>query len=228
MTQISLEDFFTYYNGTTQQKAAVAELQEALPVGLKLESSQWVQTYRVKPEVVPHDIQNPLPVPYQSQRDNASGTGYRECFSSSCAMVAMFYGKVENDDAYNKIREPFGDSTDAAAQVRALRSIGLKADFCMDGTAARLQELIDIGRPVPVGWLHKGAGSGSGGGHYSVVCGYTDDNFVMNDPYGDCDLVNGGYPGSHNGNMLPYSRKNWLPRWEADGHGTGWYINIWE
>jgi hypothetical protein len=29
-----------------------------------------------------------LKVPYEYQLDNKSGTGYRECFSSSCAMVA--------------------------------------------------------------------------------------------------------------------------------------------
>lgn len=228
MSQIKLEDFFTYYNGTTQQKAAVAELQQALPVGLKLDSSQWVRTYRAKPEVEPHEIQNPLPVPYQSQRDNASGTGYRECFSSSCAMVAMYYGKIANDDAYNEVRAKFGDSTDAQAQVRALRSLGLNADFEMNGSSADLERLISEGKPVPVGWLHTGPVPGTGGGHYAVICGFTDTHWIVNDPYGDCDLVNGGYPGSQNGAMLQYSRSNWTPRWECDGPGTGWYLHIWE
>ena len=39
-----------------------------------------------------------LKVPYEAQNDNKSGTGYRECFSSSCAMIAKFYGKVKSDD----------------------------------------------------------------------------------------------------------------------------------
>jgi GH24 family phage-related lysozyme (muramidase) len=37
-----------------------------------------------------------LKVPYEYQNDNASGTGYRECFSSSCAMIAKYYGKVKS------------------------------------------------------------------------------------------------------------------------------------
>lgn len=225
MSQINLEDFFTYYAGSANQKAAIAQLSEVLPASLKLDDSAWVKTYREPPTV---QGLNPLPVPYQSQRDNASGTGHRECFSSSCAMVAMFYGKIANDDAYNEVRAQFGDSTDAQAQVRALRSLGLQADFCMNGSPERLEALIAEGKPVPVGWLHKGALPGTGGGHYAVICGFTDQNWIVNDPYGDCDLVNGGYPGSTNGEMLPYSRKNWNPRWECDGPGTGWYVHIWE
>ena len=225
MSQINLEDFFTYYRGTATQKKAISQLAEAMPQSLLRDLSPWVQTYRERPTL---EANNPLPVPYQSQRDNASGTGYRECFSSSCAMVAMFYGKIANDDAYNEIRSQFGDSTDAQAQVRALRSIGLQADFCMDGNVERLEGLIAEGKPVPVGWLHKGAVPGTGGGHYAVICGFTDDDWIVNDPYGDCDLINGGYPGSTNGEMLRYSRKNWTPRWECDGPGTGWYVHIWE
>ena len=40
----------------------------------------------------------------QQLRCYASWTGHHDAFSSSCAMVAMYYGKVENDDAYNLVR----------------------------------------------------------------------------------------------------------------------------
>ena len=54
---------------------------------------------------------NPLAVAWENQNDNASGTGYRECFSSSCAMLARYWGKVANDDEYNAIRAKYGDTT---------------------------------------------------------------------------------------------------------------------
>ena len=223
-------DFWKYYEGLSNQELAVRELFENIPTSLKLEGSSWIAQYR-EPEPEPEvpDLSNPLQVPYQSQRDNASGTGYRECFSSSCAMVAMYWGKIENDDAYNKVREQFGDSTDAQAQVRALRSLGLAAEFKTCGTVDDLKHQINVGRPTPVGWLHKGALPGTGGGHYCVIRGYDQSGFwYVNDPYGDCDLVNGGYPGSTNGDNLHYSFKNWNPRWEVDGPGTGWYVDIWD
>jgi len=228
MPQENLEPFFRYYKAEPHQMEAVQMLQQSCPDSLLKSDSAWIVKFRETP-AVPH-LDNPLQVPYQSQRDNASGTGYRECFSSSCAMVAMYWGKIENDDAYNEVRAKFGDSTDAQAQVRALRSLGLAAEFKTNGNPDALKHQINIGRPTPVGWLHKGAVPGTGGGHYAVICGFSDadQSWVVNDPYGDCDLVNGGYPGSVNGKMLNYSYKNWNPRWEVDGPGTGWYVDIWD
>ena len=137
MPQENLESFFRYYKAEPQQMEAVQLLQSAMPDSLLRSDSAWIVRYREKP-AAPH-LDNPLQVPYQSQRDNASGTGYRECFSSSCAMVAMYWGKIENDDAYNKVREQFGDSTDAQAQLRALRSLGLSAEFKTSGTVDDLK-----------------------------------------------------------------------------------------
>lgn len=165
-----------------------------------------------------------LKVIWQSQLDNQSGTGYRECFSSSCAMLAMHCGKVPNDDVYNRLRAQFGDSTSAEAQLRALRSLGLDAHFRTDGRSADLEAEIDAGRPVAVGWLHRGpVNRPCGGGHWTVVIGYTDTHFIHNDPNGEALLVGGGYTASTRGAGLPYSRKNWLPRWNVDGTG-GWYL----
>tara|TARA_E500000305_G_scaffold75037_1_gene60832 strand:- start:358 stop:879 length:522 start_codon:yes stop_codon:yes gene_type:complete len=166
-------------------------------------------------------------VTYQSQNDNASGTGARECFSSSCAMVAMYYGKIENDDAYNLVRQSFGDSTDPQAQIRALRSLGLEANFISNGSTADIKMAIDSNRPVPVGWLHHGpVSSPSGGGHYSVVIGYTDDSWIHHDPNGEAALVNGGYTDNYDGSYQSYSYKNWNPRWIVEGEGSGWYMDI--
>ena len=169
-------------------------------------------------------VRNPLKVKWQSQLDNRSGHGYRECFSSSCAMLAMHWGKVPNDDAYNAIRQKYGDSTSAEAQLATLRSLGLKADFRTDGIPKVLQQEIDEGRPVAVGWLHKGpVAAPTGGGHWSVVIGYTDSAWIQNDPNGEALLVPGGYTPNTKGAGVVYSRKNWNPRWMPGGSG-GWYL----
>jgi hypothetical protein len=110
-----------------------------------------------------------LDVPYEYQLDNASGTGYRECFSSTCAMIARYYGQVDSDDEYNIIRARFGDTTDAQAQLKALRSLGFDARFRTDCSIATLEAEIDAGRPVAVGWLHHGPSTAPrGGGHWDL------------------------------------------------------------
>ena len=219
-------NFFKYYKGEPHQIEGVTQLYRELPLELKDDTDDWIQTYR-NANASPEEEYPILDVPYQSQNDNASGTGYRECFSSSCAMVAMYYGKIENDDAYNLVRQKFGDSTDAQAQVRALRSLGLEANFITNASTSTIKAAIDAGRPVPCGWLHHGTvNAPSGGGHYSVVVGYTKDDWIMNDPNGEANLKAGGYTPNMNGDHLPYSYKNWNPRWIVEGEGSGWCMDI--
>ena len=107
-------------------------------------------------------------------------------------MVAMYYGKIENDDAYNKVREQFGDDFDAAAQSPQVN--GLEARFITNGTTDAVRKLLSKGQPVPVGWLHKGPSSKpSGGGHWSVLIGYRTGTWIVNDPNGEAALAE-GYP----------------------------------
>jgi GH24 family phage-related lysozyme (muramidase) len=168
-----------------------------------------------------------LRVPYEAQNDNASGTGYRECFSSSAAMVARFYGKVTSDDAYNKIRATYGDTTNAQAQIKALQSLALTARLRTNCNPAVIETELEAGRPVMVGWLHKGpVGAPTGGGHWSVIIGATSGAYIHNDPNGEADMVNGGYLNHTKGAGIAYSRKNWLRRWEVDGPGTGWAMLV--
>jgi hypothetical protein len=169
-----------------------------------------------------------LKVAYEYQLGPDDGaTGYRQCFSSSCAMVARYYGKISGDYEYNKLRARFGDTTDPKAQIAALKALGLKATFEMDGTAQELEDEINANRPVPVGWLHHGPVSNpSGGGHWSVVVGYTPTHFIFNDPYGEANLAAGGYVSHKGGAGVAYSKKNWLPRWLIEGTDTGWLMKI--
>jgi hypothetical protein len=165
-----------------------------------------------------------LSVPYFSQNDNRSGTGYRECFSSSCAMLAAYHGVIKSDDAYNVVRAKFGDSTDAGAQVKALWSLGLNAKFSTNGTAADLENEINHRRPVAVGWLHHGSvAAPSGGGHWSCVMGYSKTAIIHHDPNGECDLVAGLYINKTGGRSVSYSRRNWLPRW-SPSPSSGWFL----
>lgn len=178
------------------------------------------------PKVKPKEKILKVAYEYQLGPDDGA-TGYRQCFSSSCAMVARYYGKISGDYEYNKLRARFGDTTDPKAQIAALKALGLTATFEMDGTVEELESEINNGHPVPVGWLHKGAVSDpSGTGHWSVVIGYTPSHIIMNDPYGEANLVGGGYVSNKGGAGIPYSRKNWLPRWLIEGDDTGWFMKV--
>jgi hypothetical protein len=172
---------------------------------------------------------NPLRVPYFSQRDSSTDQGPRMCFSSSCAMLveALKPGTLpgpNGDDTYLGRVFRYGDTTDAASQLKALAFYGVKANFVQNADWSKIEGQIGRGIPVPIGILHHGRVSApTGGGHWLIVVGHTPTHVVVHDPFGDLDLVNGGYLSS-NGKALRYSRKNLGPRWMVEGPGTGWAI----
>lgn len=182
---------------------------------------------------------NPLlSVPYYSQRDSQSGHAWRMCFSSSCAMLvqALKPGTLKGsngDDAYLEKVFKYGDTTNPTAQIAALnKDYGIDAQFRTNLEWADIDAQLEKGIPVPIGILHHGALGGQlHGGHWFIIIGkksndtgtVNDDQYIVHDPYGELDLINGGYPGSHNGQKLLYSRKNLTPRWQVNGT-RGWGI----
>lgn len=180
----------------------------------------------------PTPMDNPLKVPYYSQRDSqVPGQASRMCFSSSCAMLVAYLrpdalGGPNADDAYLKVVNRFGDSTNAQAHLQALNSYGIKATFRQNCNWSDLEQQIAKGVPVPCGFLHHGPSSKpSGGGHWLIVIGTTPTAVIVNDPWGEMLVAEGTYAGNR-GAGLAYSRKNWGPRWMVEGAGTGWAIVV--
>ena len=81
---ILFKDAATYYEQELHQQLAWEWLQKNVD---EETINEFAVKYRTPIEI---ESRNPLLVPYQSQNDNASGEGYRECFSSSMAMIAMY------------------------------------------------------------------------------------------------------------------------------------------
>ena len=72
---------------------------------------------------------------------------------------------------------------------------------------------------------HGSVAAPSGGGHWSLVVGWDPNTqqFLMHDPYGESDLVEGGFTRTAivSGKSVRYLLKNWGARWQVDGQGTG-------
>lgn len=187
-----------------------------------------------KPVETVEEVLFPLDVPYYTQVDSkVPGQAERSCFSSAMAMALDYINPdlMEGDDDWY-LREVLkrGDTVSAYAQVETARDLGFAAEFRMDGTQDVLLEILDTDTPIPIGILHKGnVWQPTGGGHWITLIGYDDKYFYVNDPMGDLDLVNGGYPysGHGKGDGLKYTRKNVMKRWLIDGSGSdGWYVDL--
>ena len=233
MTKKPIEDvipFFEHWKGLPHQRAAAQQFWQAVPASLKKRDATHFETWRAdgKQEQT-RTLSNPLQVPYYSQRDSATRHALRMCFSSSCAMLieTIKPGTLtgpNGDDAYLGRVLRYGDTTDVNAKLQALASYGVQASFTQSANWETVKRQIDMGIPVPLGYLHYGpVVTPRGGGHWLCCIGYTDDALMVHDPFGDCDLVHGGFVNNW-GARLRYSRTNFGPRWMVEGPDSGWAI----
>ncbi|MFU8886256.1 MAG: hypothetical protein ACNA8O_12465 [Cyanobacteriota bacterium] len=173
---------------------------------------------------------NPLVgVPRFSQRDSAQlSQRDRTCFSSSCAMLleAIKPGTLKGangDDHYLAVVQRFGDTTDADAQIRALAHFGVTARLVQNADFRLIEQQINRGIPIPCGYIHRGpVGRPTGSGHWLIVYGHTPTHVVVNDPWGEPDLISGATLNSR-GMGLSFSRRNFGKRWMVEPIGGGAY-----
>ena len=230
---LSLLPFFQFFRGTPHQLAAIKELEESVPKELLEEGADWFGTWRESGR----DVE--IYMPYFKQLDNKTGTGHRECFSSAAAMVAATHRKIKTDDEYIAVRSKYGDTTSVEAHLKALRELGLQAEFRKDGDADMVELEVENGRPVLVGWLHHGnmlrgeppMCNGLGCGHWSVISGYagknsSDPEWIMQDPRGLPDMERGGWSNPHLGRNARVRQAAFYQRWQVNGPGTGWVILV--
>jgi hypothetical protein len=132
---------------------------------------------------------------------------------------------IEGDDDYIRTVFDIGDTTEAWVQIQALKTYGVEVKFRQDGNWAIVEELLREGIPVPLGILHRGSVDNPTGGHWIVCKGITADGkgLLINDPYGELDLIGGTYPITDGSNLV-YSKENLGKRWMPEGNGSGWFI----
>jgi len=167
-----------------------------------------------------------LAVPYYSQRDNQVDA-WRTCFSSSMAMAAQFVkpGCIKGDDHYISLLQ--GDTTDAAAQQRTLKSLGIPSQYTQSNNLDTLHKSLEAGLPVGIGYLHKGPQSApSGGGHWALVVGRKEDKsgFWVHDPWGVCDRSGNFF--NANGNYTFYDNTFMDARWTVYSQSDGWAMTF--
>ncbi len=172
--------------------------------------------------------------PFFSQVDPTDGPeGWRQCQTSSIAMALRFLRVpgIKDDTDYLRIVRQFGDTTVQETHRKALAKLGVRARFTKRCTVAQAQAEIKAGLPVVCGVLHHGPVSApSGGGHYVTLHGFDGGPrpaWHVHDPYGELDLVNGGWARQEGGagRDQRYSFKNFNPRWDAGGEQWTWLFS---
>jgi hypothetical protein len=233
MTRDRFLDRFEHFTGEKQQVEAVTQLWAALDLGFPSvldEEATWAKTFSSKPPA-----KNPLVRPYCSQLDNGPN-GWRQCQTSSIAMelIGTKTPKILDDLDYLRIVQKYGDTTLQQSHIKALTELKVPHKFSNTwGSPDVIKKAIDSGKGFIAGLLHHGPVTApSGGGHYVLIYGYTATAWMVHDPYGELDLVNGGWANRAigSGKAVTYSFKNFNARWDCKAPGQtrkeqwGWIL----
>lgn len=164
--------------------------------------------------------------PYFYQQDNGPD-GWRQCQTSSIAMCLRYLDTpdIKDDVDYLKIVNKYGDTTKRDPHFKALAELGIQAKFTVSADAEDIKDEIKKGLPVAAGILHHGTYSApTGSGHFIVITGYGKDYWLVQDPYGSLDLINGGWlkRGATDGKNIRYPFKYLNPRLFVGGGANGW------
>ena len=146
-----------------------------------------------KPYAVDGNLKYLRNFPYFWQQDNGP-EGWRQCQTSSIAMCLKYLGtKGINDDVdYFRYVNKHGDTTTRDAQFKALADLDVAAAFKTNLDSKDIQNQIKKGKPVAVEYLHHGTSDKPrGDGTFIVITGFSDSYWLVQDPYGSLDLVNG-------------------------------------
>lgn len=229
---VELLDAVKHFKNEKHQIEAWKTLEASLTAEQKQRFTKLYRAQQKPPRPpLPSTPEFPLDVAYFYQRDSKTGHGERSCQSSAIAMAVEYINPdiIFDDDEYLRIVFKYGDTVSQIAQKKALDSIGIKNQFRMNGSEPDLISLLSKGYPVPIGILHKGSiFAPSGGGHWVTLIGYDSKHFFVHDPFGELDLINGGYPkaGPTDGKCVKYTRQNLMRRWLIASKSDGWLWDL--
>ncbi len=122
-----------------------------------------------QPPQVPTDKYFSLKVPHYIQLNNTGGEGYRECNLTVNAALCQYLtgalspaykaaGFREPEDVYATVLARYGDTTDHAAQTKALRDFGIESYFSYNTNIDELGFMLKQGFPVVIGMDYKSSG----------------------------------------------------------------------
>lgn len=139
-------------------------------------AGETLATDTITMEIEPEETS--LDVPYFYQYDNTYEPGSTCGVTSAAMLVDTFHtDSVTPDSLYLAYGKAQGQSPSALAAL--YEAEGLYADWTTSGTRAQIRAHLDAGRPVVV------HGYWTGSGHVTVIVGYSDTDWIVNDPAGD-------------------------------------------
>ena len=126
---------------------------------------------------------------------------------------------------YLEVLNKYGESIRREAHVQALADFGMKATFTYSADPEDIKSEITKGKPVAASLLSQGEiANPTKGTHLVAITGYGDGYWLVQDPFGQMDLINGLWSDRNPlaGKDVHYNFDQLNPRLFASGGASGW------
>jgi len=196
-----------------------------------IEDTDWDGLTDEKP-TVPYAIDRDLiylrEFPYFHQ--DADKWRESQVFTLSMCLKYLNTPNINKPSDYLRVLNKHGDSISREAHSKVLEEFGMKATFTYSADPQDIKEEIHKGLPVAASLLSKGhVTNPTKGTHLVVITGYGLDYWLVQDPFGEMDLINGLWldRSPDSGRNVRYSFKEMDSRFFASGGASGWcWVNF--
>ena len=147
---------------------------------------------------------------------------------SFCMAMVMKYLDAKGINTFNdylKVLNKHGINSSKESQLKTIRELGYTATFGMSYDEDDIKDNLKRGLPVVVSLISQGPISEPKRGPHSVVItGYDYDSWLVQDPFGELNLVDGGFTERNPvvGKNIKYPYEQFNRRLFAAGGATGW------
>ena len=187
--------------------------------GLKTEVS-------VQPYAQDNDLIYLREFPYEYyNEDEIKGWRRSQAFCMTMVLKYLDAKGINGVNDYINLLNKRGSNGSRDAHLQSIRTLGYTATFGQSTDPEDIKDDIKRGLPVIASIISKKHISNpAGGAHYVVITGYGKDYWLVQDPFGELDLINGGWRdrGADAGKNIKYNFEHFNRRLFLAGGATGW------
>ena len=179
----------------------------------------------IYPYVVEGDLMHLRDFPYMHRPEEESeGWGISQCCAISMCLKYFDAPAINCINDYINVDNKYGRLNHRASHIKAMREFGFCATFNHVTAPEDIKDNLKQGLPVVGVIAGRSIRQVGGMAHSVVITGYDDENWLVQDPFGELDLIVGRYKdrGADAGRNVLYNAELFNKRLSVGGGTDGW------
>jgi len=179
----------------------------------------------IYPYVLEGDLMHLRDFPYMHRPEEESeGWGISQCCAIAMCLKYFDAPAINCINDYINVVNKYGRLNHRASHIKAMREFGFCATFNHVTAPEDIKDNLKQGLPVVGVIAGRSIRQVGGMAHSVVITGYDDENWLVQDPFGELDLIVGRYKdrGADAGRNVLYNAELFNKRLSVGGGTDGW------